>query len=358
MIPSFPVLDRLRKNRVKGLYFSGVVAIVVIAFGVGDEEKNDLLSRETVNAATRFLNELHPHLKLKAIIPFESEERFNWHFVPRSRKGVSLKELNDRQRDAAHSLLKSALSEKGYSKATGVIVLESVLREIEGQFRDPDLYYLTIFGTPSESQPWGWRLEGHHLSANYSSVTKGLVATTPTFFGSNPAHVREGPHKGLRVLRLEEDLARELVLTLDNAQRAKTIISSRAPSDIITGSDREADIGKQRGLAASDMSHDQRAMLMRLVEEYINNFRSEIADEYLSNIGKDGIEKIHFAWAGRTTTGEPHYYRIHGPNFVLEYDNTQDDANHIHAVWRDFKNDFGIDYLTRHYESSPHHKNP
>ncbi|MBI3004673.1 MAG: DUF3500 domain-containing protein [Ignavibacteriales bacterium] len=333
-----------------------IVAAYLFLAESNGQQKGEGSTVEVVEAAIQFVNELDSELGTRARIAFEDDERLNWHFIPRRRKGVSLKEMNDRQRRAAHALLKSTLSERGYSKATAVIVLESVLREIEGRHRDPDLYYLTIFGAPSRIQPWGWRIEGHHLSVNYSSVTNKLVATTPTFFGANPANVRGGPHKGLRVLKFEEDLAKELVLSLDDRQRAKAIISARAPSDIITGSDREADIGKPSGIAASDMSHDQRALLMRLVEEYINNFRTEIADEYLAAIGKDGIEKIHFAWAGGTTEGEGNYYRIHGPRFVLEYDNTQDDANHVHTVWRDFKNDFGIDYLKRHYEISPHHK--
>jgi len=340
------------KREIKISSIWALVAAVLFFTGFEESQEGDSPSTAIVKAGILFLNELEPELKSKANFPFDSEERFNWHYVPRRRKGVSFKDMNDRQRAAAHTLLKSTLSVKGYSKTTGVIVLEGVLRELEGQFRDPDLYYFTIFGTPSEDSPWGWRVEGHHLSINYSSVTKELVATTPTFFGSNPAIVPNGPHKGLRVLKFEEAMARELVASFNGAQRSKAIIATRAPSDIITGADREADIGKPRGLPASDMNHDQRAMLMRLVEEYVCNFRSEIADEYLFDIGKDGIEKIHFAWAGGTAAGEPHYYRIHGPRFVLEYDNTQNDANHIHTVWRDIKNDWGEDLLKRHYQRS------
>jgi hypothetical protein len=331
---------------------------IALTLGMDGQTRNVKGEATMVEAAQEFLAQLTPSLRGKAVIPFNDNERYNWHYVPRSRKGVSLKALNGTQREAAHKLLKSALSEKGYKKATGVIVLEEVLREMEGPRRDPELYFLTIFGEPSPAQPWGWRFEGHHLSLNFSSVTKELTASTPAFLGANPAHVQRGPHQGLRVLANEEDLARELVLSFDERQRKKAVISARAPSDIITGTDRRVDIGRPQGVTAEEMTDEQRALLMRLVEEYIDNMRQNVADAELARIGAAGIENVHFAWAGSVEKGQGHYYRIHGPTFLVEYDNTQNNASHIHTVWRDPENDFGEDLLRKHYREAEHHRKP
>ena len=309
-----------------------------------------------LKSALDFLSMLTIEQRKELVLPFESDYRFDWHYVPRSREGISLKRMSVEQRKAAHALLQAALSAKGYAKTLGIIDVEAVLREVEGAYRDPDLYYFTMFGTPSSASPWGWRFEGHHLSLNFSSVTSELVATTPAFFGANPAHVRSGPKAGLRVLKVEEDLGRELVRSLDQTQSRKAIIAARAPADIVTGADEKVDIGKPEGLQVSDMTADQRSLLMQLVEEYVNNMRPEYADSFMTRIGKARIEKIHFAWAGGMESGQGHYYRIHGPTFLIEYDNTQNDANHIHTVLRDIENDFGVDLLRRHYQTSPHHK--
>ena len=252
------------------------------------------------------------------------------------------------------SLMRKALSRRGYDKATGVILLEGVLGEIEGSWRDPGLYFISVFGSPSATEPWGWRVEGHHLSLNFTSATGEVIATTPAFYGSNPALVSSGRHKDLRVLGDEEDLARELLSMMSSAQRQKAVLSDRAPSDIISGVEREIDLGTPKGIPVSEMTDEQRASLMRLIEEYVGNIRSEFADGAMARVGKAGIEKIHFARAGGEKKGEGHYYRIHGPTFLIEYDNTQNRANHIHSVWRDLENDFGEDLLRRHYKENAH----
>jgi len=309
-----------------------------------------------LKTALDFLSLLTIEQRKEVVLSFESDDRLDWHYIPRSREGISLKQMSDVQRKAAHALLRAALSDKGYSKTLGVIELEAVLREIQGAYRDPDLYYFTMFGAPSSTAPWGWRFEGHHLSLNFSSVTNELVATTPAFFGANPAHVSTGPKAGLRVLKAEEELGRELVRSLDQTQSRRAIIAARAPADIVTGADEKVDIGKPEGLSVAAMTADQRSLLMQLVEEYVNNMRSEYADSFMARIGRGGIEKIHFSWAGGLEPGQGHYYRIHGPTFLIEYDNTQNNANHIHTVLRDIENDFGVDLLRRHYQTSPHHK--
>lgn len=312
---------------------------------------------EMADAATRFLNALSPTLRTKAVIPFEDDERFNWHYIPRSRKGVSFKEMTSEQRTAAHALLRSALSAKGYEKTTAIIALETILGEIErSRSRDPELYFFTIFGSPSMKQPWGWRLEGHHLSLNFSAITSELVATTPAFLGTNPATIPFGKDQGKRILAQEEDLAFKLLNSFSREQRTQAIIATTAPRDIITGNDRKARMERLEGLPYSAMNALQQGLLLQLIGEYINNMREDIAQKQLARINGAGFERIHFAWAGMTEPGLPHYYRIHGPTFLIELDNTQDRANHIHSVWRDFENDFGEDLLKRHYETSPHHR--
>lgn len=311
--------------------------------------------REIREAAKRLLGMLNEEQRAAAMFAFEDGERFNFHFIPRPRAGLSLKDMTPVQRSATHDLLQKALSAGGYRKVTGIIQLEEILFSLSNRsrVRDPELYYLTFFGAPSAEAPWGWRFEGHHLSLNFSSIDGALFSTTPAFLGTNPAEVRAGPSTGLRVLAAEETLARTLVQALDPAQRERAIISARAPSDIITGANRKASIARFEGLPAGAMTEAQIAMLWRIVVEYAHNLRPEMAEAQLARIRDAGIENLHFAWAGGIDPGQPHYYRIHGPTVLFEYDNVQNGANHVHSVWRDFENDFGEDLLRRHYETAP-----
>jgi hypothetical protein len=266
--------------------------------------------------------------------------------------------MSQSQRDLAYNFLITVLSEKGYTKAKSIMELEQTLREIEKLLwiiRDPELYWFTFFGTPSDKTPWSFRVEGHHLSINFCSITNKVVTITPTFMGANPAHVQNGPKTDLRVLKNEEDLARQLLNSLDPSQLKKAIIMKDAPNDIITGTDRKANPGKPVGLLASEMNKEQQELLTKLIEVYVYNFRNEFAELYIKRIKNSEIENLHFAWAGGTEKGQKHYYRIHGPTLLIEYDNTQNNANHIHTVFRDLENDFGIDMLRRHYEESNHH---
>ncbi len=333
--------------------------------------------KKIVEAASEFLNALTPQLRDRAIIPFDAwEERSNWHFFPtksdsikdggllwHERKGVSLKEMNKEQRVAAHALLRSALSTQGYLKATGIMQLEEILRETEialggspyVPLRDPELYFFTVFGRPAHDAPWGWRVEGHHLSVNFSSATGDLYALTPTFMGARPAMVAHGGHIGASILAAEAKIGRELVKSLDRRQLTQAIIEASAPQEIVTGNSRKVSLGAPVGIPFSKLSGAQPALLMRLVEEYVNNWRSDFAGRELERIRRAGVERVHFAWAGSTDFGKPHYYRIHGPELLIEYDNTQNNANHVHTVYRDLENDFGVDMLRRHYEKSKHH---
>jgi hypothetical protein len=310
-------------------------------------------------AAQRFLAALTPEQRAQATFTLEHPERLNWHFIPRDRKGVSLAELTPEQDHLAMGVLSSALSHRGLLKATTIMSLEAVLRELEqgrGPVRDPERYYHSIFGTPSAQQPWGWRFEGHHLALNFTVVDDDRVVVTPSMFGSNPAEVRTGPRMGLRALGAEEDLARALLSTLSPSQRQRAILSGTAPSDVLLVPGRDAERLLPLGLPASDLEPSQRETLRHLIEEYLLRYRPDLVQAELHRLSTVDPAQLHFAWAGSDEVGQPHYYRVQSPHFVLEYDNTQNQANHIHTVWRDLANDFGRDLLREHYEHSDHHQ--
>jgi hypothetical protein len=309
-----------------------------------------------IEAAGLFLDSLTPEQRAKALFRGDSSERMNWDYRPHERAGLPLKEMDSSQQKLAYALLASGLSYKGNVKALRIMSLEKILRELEGPssrfIRDPDLYYVTLLGTPSKELPWAWRIEGHHLSINFLIVHGKEIAVTPNFFGANPARVLHGPLSDLRILAAEEDLARHLLFSLDEEQSAQAILSTEAPADIITGNEIRVKMDGPAGIAVSQMDEDQEKLLLKLVMEYISRMPEDIADRRMNEIEKEGKRYIHFAWAGFKEPGRPHYYRLHGPSFFVEYDNTQNNANHIHTVWRDIKNDWGEDLLKRHYQKS------
>ena len=305
-------------------------------------------------AANNFLNSLTPEQRAKATYKFEDDERFDWHFIPKERKGLPLREMTARQKELAQALLCAGLSQQGYVKAVSIMSLEEVLRLIEGSstdYRNPEKYFFTVFGTPSDNGTWGYRVEGHHVAQNFT-VVNGKVIGAPSFFGSSPAEVKSGPHQGLRILANEEDLGRDLLKSLDAEQKKVAIVTATAYKDIITMASRKAALeGQPSGLPASKMNAKQFEMLMALMEEYARNMPDQLAEMREEQIRKAG-KNIYFAWAGQSEHGQPHYYRVQAPSFLIEYDNTQNDANHIHSVWRDYEGDFGLDLLKMHYQSS------
>jgi hypothetical protein len=315
-------------------------------------------------AAQRFVASLDDGQRELAVYELAADERHNWHFVPngaiqpeRTRHGLPLNQMNGGQQALAHALVAAGLSHKGYLAAMTVMSLEQVLHELENQSptRDPTLYYVAIFGAPGGDTTWGWRFEGHHLSVNFTIVDGHLFSVTPTFFGTNPATVRQGPRRGLQTLAAEEQLARELVTSLSEEQREQAIISADAPQDIITGDQRSVDRGAfmpTEGIAGSNLNEQQQQQLQTLVRAYAEKFRPEIVDEIAARTDLFNTSAMHFAWAGGTEAGEGHYYRVQTEKFLFEYDNTQNNANHVHAVWRDFDGDFGVDLLREHYDES------
>lgn len=315
--------------------------------------------KRMVDAAGDFLAALSADQRSSAELDFDDEaERRNWHYTPVDRQGLMLKQMDAVQIDLAHRLLATGLSGAGVHKAKSIIALEPILGEMEGGAskwkRDPARYYVSVFGTPGEGK-WGWRFEGHHVSVNYTIVNGELIGPTPVFFGSNPARVLHGEMEGVRALREEEDVARDLLASLDGDQKKVAIVSPEAPNDILTKNvpvlgDELA--GEPDGLGGGDMTADQRTIVQDLIEVYVRRLPDTIADQELARVRTVDETEIRFAWAGSEARGEGHYYRVLGPIFLAEYDCTQNDANHIHAVWRNPSNDFGDDLLRQHYAAS------
>ncbi len=308
-------------------------------------------------SAEIFIDTLSVDQGRATLFDFDDPERFDWHYIPRSRAGLPLKAMTAEQRVLALAILEKGLSAEGYHKATAIMALEAVLREIETfnwLGRDPEKYHFSIFGTPSATGSWGWRVEGHHLSINMTIVKGRWVAAAPRFLGANPAEVRSGPQAGQRVLAREEDLARALVRSLSPAQQARAVFRQEAYRDIVTGTDAVVRPPERVGLPASSLDTAQKKLLRELIGVYLALMPAEIAARRMAAIRSKGWDRIHFGWAGSLEPGQPHYYRIQGPSFILEYDNVQNGANHIHTVWRDFEGDFGRDLLREHYARFPH----
>lgn len=305
-------------------------------------------------AAAAFLASLDAERRAKATYPLNSEELLQWHYVPMDRNGLTYNAMEPEQQRAAQALLRTGVSASGYRKTQTIRQLELVLREMENgnPSRDPGRYYFTVFGEPSADGTWSWRYEGHHVSLHWTITSGRVVASTPQFLGSNPAEVRVGPMKGTRVLAVEEDLGRSLVRSLDSAQRTEAIVSETAPGDIITAAARKAAMLENSGVSYARLTAEQQAILLNLLREYASVQSADVAARRLEAIRKDGLDGVKFAWMGGIERGQGHYYRIQSKTFLIEYDNTQDGANHIHTVWRDFNGDFGMDLLAHHYATA------
>lgn len=320
-------------------------------------------------AATAFLGSLTAEQRQKATFPLRSEELTKWHFVPTqqfARNGLALREMTEPQRERAHALLKASVSQRGYLTATAIMDLENVLHDIEQgrgagpregwPYRDPGQYFFAVFGEPGPQSTWGLRVEGHHLSLHFViNGARAQVASTPTFFGSNPGEVRQpGPKMGLRVLGSQEDAGRALLDALSAEQKAKALIAATAPNDIVTRTAIAVDPLTPSGLMAADMTAPQRELLLKVIDTYASSMTDDVAADRLTKIRAAGLEKVGFAWAGPFEKGQRYHYRVQGPTFVIEHNNTQNNGNHVHSVWRDFNGDFGRDLLAEHLASVRH----
>jgi glyoxylase-like metal-dependent hydrolase (beta-lactamase superfamily II) len=307
------------------------------------------LAVDMAETARRLLTVLTPAQRARAVFPFTADERLRWHYVPMPRRGIALGDLDPAQRHLAYGFLSTALGRRGYVKASAIMALEEVLRRRApgSGLRDPGAYFLTVFGEPSSTASWGWRLEGHHLSVNLTLVNGIRPVEAPVFLGASPARVGRGLLADTRTLGREEDLGFRLLASLDDAQRKQATYQATAPADILTGPG--AKLTPLPGLPAARMTPPQRVHLDALLDEVLGNLPREIAERERARIGA-GTDLV-FTWAGGALPGTPHYYRVSGPSFLYELDNTQEGANHVHTVWHAREpagGDFGVDLLRAH----------
>ena len=362
-----------------------LIVFVLAAFGavVVSAQRTPTAAAAMSSAATRFLEALNAEQRKQATYPLESEEYLRWNFIPTEafpRNGLRLKDMTEAQQKLAHDLLKTGLSDRGYQTYSSIIALEDILRVVEGAraggaapggaapggaapaggrgggrggfVRDPSVYFFTVFGQPSATGNWGWRVEGHHISLHFAVSKGAVVASAPSFAGSNPAEVRDGAEKGKRVLANLEDTGRALVMALDDKQRATAIINATAPSEIVTNNMLDIKPLSPDGLKVSAMTAAQRDLLMKVIDAYAGLMAPDLAAQRMAKIKAGGIENVGFAWAGPVERGALHYYRVQGPSFLIEFDNTQNQGNHVHSIWRDFDGDFGRDLLRDHIKTA------
>lgn len=309
--------------------------------------------------ASNFFNSMSQDQKQKVLYSFEDETKTQWHYIPSSmfpRAGISLAELDVTQKKLLHKLLQSSLSETGYIKTKKIIDLENVLREMSGDsvMRDPDKFFVAFYGNPVTDSLWSWSFEGHHISLNFT-VLNDEQSIAPRFFGANPAVIPSGPRKGERTLEKEEELGFQLVNSLDPEQKAIAIFQEAPINDIVTRNSIEVNPMSPEGIKFERLNSSQKKVFLSLIDEYLSTMPEKLAMERMKNIQDEELGEIRFGWAGATKSGEGHYYRIQGKSFLIEFDNTQTNANHIHTVWRDFNGDFGKDLIKEHYENSDHH---
>jgi hypothetical protein len=335
-----------------------VLGIVLLAAFGGAVVAQQRSAPSMATAATTFLASLTPEQRQQATFAFDSPERLRWHFVPQfERNGLQIKTMTEPQRKLAHELLKTGLSARGYTTYTQIMQLENILRAVEngsGPTRDPEGYRFAVFGTPSPKGTWGWRVEFHHISLHFDVVNGTAISSTPSFAGANPAEVQDGPQKGQRTLGLLEDTARTLVTALDENQKKTAIFNAVALNDIVTGNALDIKPLSPDGIKASAMTAAQREMLSKILDAYAGLMAPDIATDRLGKIKAAGLDNVAFAWAGSIERGQRHYYRVQGPTFLIEFDNSQNNGNHVHSVWRDFNGDFGRDLLRDHLKSSTH----
>lgn len=345
------------------LFLTSPIALMILFLVLAG--RTDSIAAQSANemarAAASFLSSLTETQHAAATFTFTDEDRQRWNFIPpemHPRSGITLKALDESQRELARALLMTGLSQRGFMTYSDIVTLERILNALgqERFARDPEEYYLAVFGSPDAGDYWGFRFEGHHISLHFTVVAGNITVSTPTFFGANPAVVQDGEHLGLRALGVKEDAGRALMTALSAAQQQQALINGVAPRDIVTGNTHPIDPLFPTGISAADFNAEQLGLLLELITTYSSQMADAIAELRWQKIAADGTGSITFAWAGSLEVGMPHYYRVQSPSFLIEYDNTQDNANHIHAVWRDFADDFGRDLLREHYDNSIAHQ--
>ena len=290
--------------------------------------------------------------KKLALFEFQDNLRDFWHYIPIERHGLTIENAETGTVRKMWGLISLALSQKGLDLVKKIMKQELILKDIEDRtgknffIRSDERYWFSVYGSPEENKI-SWRFEGHHVSLNCLIVNDN-IRITPLFFGANPANVKEGEHKSLRILNSIEDLARDMLLSFDRTQLNKALIDDKAPWDLLTTNQRHIVLGNPVGISILDMSSKQQKLFMQLIKLYFDTTTKNISGSLLTNIENSSQGSIYFAWAGGLYSGMPHYYCIQGGNMLIEYDCVQDDANHIHSVARDAKGDFGNDILMDH----------
>jgi plasmid stabilization system protein ParE len=316
--------------------------------------------RRIGGAAGAWLGGLDAGRRSKAVYPFDSAERFVWEYTPGPRRGLALADMTEAQRTAALAIADASLSQRGAREVRAIIALEPILGELERRAgrsnwtrRDAGLYWFAVFGEPGGAAPWSWRIGGHHVAIQVTVADGQVIASAPSFLGANPATVPDGPFAGRRALDGEEAFARALLASLSPEQRTVAVVDPVAPPDIFSGNGRHAELREvPHGIAFEALDPDGRDHLERLIRHYLDRAGVEIAEAEWDRVRAAGLGAVTFAWAGSDAPGQGHYYAIRGPRLLIEYDNTQNSANHIHAVWRDPTNDWGEDLLAAHYRAS------
>lgn len=311
--------------------------------------------------AVKFLNSLNQEQRSRAQLPFDDLSKSKWHFIPSSmwpRKGIELTELNDNQKNLVHLLLQSSLSASGYKKTTKIMNLENVLLEISGDsiMRNQDKYSLAFYGNPEKDSLWSWSFEGHHISLNFT-ILNGKTSIAPRFLGASPATILSGSRKGERILDNEENLGFKLINSLSYNQKKIAIFQENGLSGIVTKNSIKVNPLTPVGIKYEELNNSQQLIFLELLEEYIFTAPEEEAKKRIEKLKNEEMNEVRFGWAGTMQQGEGHYYRIQGKSFLIEFDNSQNNANHIHTVWRDFNGDFGRDLIREHYKNTDHHKN-
>jgi len=313
-------------------------------------------AEEIAAAVQAWLDGLDEARRAQATFPFETTERFAWAYTPGQREGLAIRDMRAEQRFAASAIVRAAMSSRTAGEIAAVMALETVLGQLEQAAgragwlrRDPELYWFAVFGTPGSTAPWSWRVGGHHIAIHVTIADGRVIGTTPSFLGANPAVVPTGRSAGARTLPGEEELARATLAGLTATERSAALVNDRAPADILTGTGRRADMrAVPEGVRHATLGRARQELLERLIRHYVDRVRLEAADATWARIVDAGLGDITFAWAGSDAPGRGHYYVVRGPRFVIEYDNTQNGANHIHAVWRELANDWGEDLLAKH----------
>ncbi len=332
-----------------------VYTLIVLAL-LGLVVATQLLKPEPI---IELLNSFNPEQKAKAMFAMNDPKKEDWHFFPSTmfeREGVPIKEMNSKQRALVHSVLKSFLSKSGYEKTLEIMELENVLRSFgqDSVMRDSEKYFISFYGSPMTDDIWSMSFEGHHISLNFTISGDEIVAS-PRFFGANPAMIPEGPRKGDRTLAKEEDLGFGLINSMDSQQQEKAIFQQESFKDIVSLNLPEIRPMKPVGIRYSELNPDQQKLLMRLIDQYLSNIPSKIADARREKLMAEDLSDLYFGWVGAKSLGAAHYYRIQAKTFLIEFDNSQNNANHIHTVWRDFDGDFGRDLIKEHYAQSHTH---